>query len=138
MAKIDKHGREVLSNIPLELPLDCHHPRTLQEEMARFLNTKAARIAAESGHDTFEDDQDFDVEDDPFPPSDHELDDDYPDVYSKEHDPREKVKEDQRKFDDYLKELDAREKKVAELEAKHQIKESDDPPLNKEQHSTPT
>lgn len=83
MSRLDEHGNEVLDQTPLSIPLDCHHPPTIQQEIRRFIRTEASRIADEEGEETFEDSDDFDCgEDELFPDyeSPYELDDDPPTI----------------------------------------------------------
>jgi hypothetical protein len=62
---LDENGREIPDPRPLRLPAGFKKPETLAEQVQRLVRTHISREAAESGHETFEESEDFDVDDDP-------------------------------------------------------------------------
>lgn len=63
MAKYDEHGREIPDSTPVEIPLRFTKPLTLQEEMRRMLRNEFSMMAQSQGMETFEEADDFEVED---------------------------------------------------------------------------
>lgn len=76
MAKYDAQGREIPDPTPIDVPLNWKRPQPLNEIIKQLIRTEMSRQAQESGHETFEEADDFEVDDDPIPLSEHELDDD--------------------------------------------------------------
>lgn len=69
VGKLDDFGQEIPSDEKLTLPSGFKRPETLAEQVARLVRShELARAAAESGHETFEEADDFEVDDD-FDPS---------------------------------------------------------------------
>lgn len=66
--RLDKFGHEVPDPTPLSLPSGFRRPETLQEQVRRLVRTQLSQAAAEQGEETFEESEDFDVDDD-FDPS---------------------------------------------------------------------
>lgn len=64
MKRIDEHGREVVSSKPAALPVGYERPETLQEQIARLVRNEVSEYAANRGDETFEEADDFDVDDD--------------------------------------------------------------------------
>lgn len=62
--KFDEKGREVLDPTPIEVPLSFRRPLTMQEEIQRMVRQELSRAAESSGFESFEESDDFDVEDD--------------------------------------------------------------------------
>lgn len=62
-ALIDDKGREMLSNVPVVLDAGLKPPLTLQEQIRRILRQEVSRQADEQGMETFEESQDFDIDD---------------------------------------------------------------------------
>lgn len=60
----DEFGREVPDPTPVELPIGFRRPETLQEMMARMIQGELARREFEQGYETFEEANDFEVDDD--------------------------------------------------------------------------
>lgn len=76
-SKLDEKGRELLDNTPVELPLGFEHPESLEERIRRLVRTSVSDHAAESGAETFEEADDFDIADDdsdPLTPFEMEFD----------------------------------------------------------------
>lgn len=66
-------GKEYPDPTPIELPLDYKRPLSLREEMALMIREEASRLAEQAGMGSFEDEDDFRLDDDQ--PGAHELDD---------------------------------------------------------------
>lgn len=64
MSRQDEFGREVPDGEPLALPSGFKRPETLAEQVARLVQGSLSRLAQESGEESFEESEDFDVEDD--------------------------------------------------------------------------
>lgn len=74
MAKLDDRGREILDDTPVAIPVKFKRPETLAEQIRRVIREEASRAAQHAGYETFEEADDFDVEDDDYNPrSPHEL-----------------------------------------------------------------
>lgn len=71
----DENWGEVGDPTPVEVPLNFRPPPTIQEQIKRFVRTELSRQAAEKGHETFDEANDFgqDEEDDVLPRSAHEF-----------------------------------------------------------------
>lgn len=65
---------EELDPTPVSVPLGYQQPLTLQEEMRRFIREEISRAAASGGAGTFEEEDDFDIEDEELPLSQYEMD----------------------------------------------------------------
>lgn len=64
MAKYDEHGNEIPDQTPVEVPLSFKKPLTLAEEVRRMVRNELSQVAENQGAETFEEADDFDVEDD--------------------------------------------------------------------------
>lgn len=70
-------GREYVDPTPVEWPLGVGVPESLEQKIARMVRTSVSAYASAQGHESFEEADDFDVEDpEALPGSSHELDDD--------------------------------------------------------------
>lgn len=68
--------REELDATPVEWPLHLKRPPTLAEEIQRLVKMEVSRVAEEAGLESFEEADDFDLDDeDGVPTSPHELND---------------------------------------------------------------
>lgn len=76
MANYDRFGREVPDQTPVEMPLGFKRPRPLNEVVQELIRKEFSRQAEAQGQETFDEANDFDVDDDEFPVSPHELLDD--------------------------------------------------------------
>lgn len=78
MAKQEKiPGREYLDPKPIEWPVGVGVPESLEQKIARMVRTSVSDHARSHGAETFEEADDFDIEDpEQLPGSPHELDDD--------------------------------------------------------------
>lgn len=68
-AALDAFGREIPDPKPMSIPSGFKRPETLAEQVQRLVRTQISRQAAEEGYETFEDSEDFDIDDDMFDPS---------------------------------------------------------------------
>lgn len=76
-AKHDERGWEIPDPKPLSIPSGFKRPETLSEQVQRLIRHGLSDIAASQGFETFEDADDFDVEDehlDPATPYEAEFD----------------------------------------------------------------
>lgn len=71
----DEKGREIPDQTPVALPIGWKAPPTLHEQIQRYIRNEVSRQAAELGEETFEEADDFYVEDDPEMRSPYEIDD---------------------------------------------------------------
>jgi len=78
-ARLDPNGAEVLDETPIMIPSGLTRPETLAEKVAHMLRGERMRMAAEAqGFETFDEAEDFDVDDDYDPHSQWENDFDVP------------------------------------------------------------
>lgn len=69
-AFLDEHGHEVPDPSPLEIPSGFKRPDTLADQVARLVRShRLAEAAAAAGAETFEESEDFEIDDDMFDPS---------------------------------------------------------------------
>lgn len=61
--RLDEFGHEVPDPTPLRIPSGFRRPETLQEQVARLVRGSISREAADAGFETFEESEDFDVDD---------------------------------------------------------------------------
>lgn len=65
-------SREIPDRTPMEVPLRFRRPLTLQEEIKRYVREEASQAAERAGLESWEESQDFEVdEDEPLTP--HEM-----------------------------------------------------------------
>lgn len=69
---LNARGHEIPDPIPVEVPIQWRRPPTLQEQIKAFVRRELSMQAAEEGHETFEEADDFDVGDDFDPSSPYE------------------------------------------------------------------
>lgn len=62
--RLDEFGHEVPDPTPLAMPSGFRRPETLQEQVARLVRSRLSQIADEQGAETFEESEDFEVDDD--------------------------------------------------------------------------
>lgn len=68
-------GREIVSSVPMAPPIGYNKQPTMIEHIRNMVRSEHLRRAAEeAGVETFEESDDFDVEDDPFPRGAYEFD----------------------------------------------------------------
>lgn len=70
---LDSRGHEVVSNVPVELPVGARRPESLVEQIKRMVRHELSQAGAAQGFETFEEADDFDVGDDYDPKSPWEL-----------------------------------------------------------------
>lgn len=92
---------------PIELPLRYKHPPTITEQIKRHVETALSRHALEQGFESFEEAEDFDVDDDFDPSSPWELE--FDPVSGKEMYPQEKALLDKARQE--FQDLDKKQKK---------------------------
>lgn len=72
---LDGLGRELCDATPMEPPIGYNPQPTLVEQMRAMIQGERLRMAAmEGGFETFEEADDFEMDEDPFPRSVHEVD----------------------------------------------------------------
>lgn len=64
---LNKDGHEVPDPKPLAMPAGFKRPETLAEQVQRLVRTQMSALAAAEGRETFEESEDFDVEEDVLP-----------------------------------------------------------------------
>lgn len=62
----DEKGREIPDPRPMEMPVGLRKPESMEDMIRRFVRVEASRIAQNEGMETFEEADDFEVEDDDF------------------------------------------------------------------------
>lgn len=72
MAKI-VDGKEVLDSTPVEVPLHWKRPPSLRDQIKQYVRSELSSQASEEGFDSFEEADDFEVDEDPDPLSAYEL-----------------------------------------------------------------
>lgn len=70
----DEYGRELPDPIPAALPIGFKRQPTLQETIKRLVRSEISREADENGQETFDEADDFEVDDDPLPNTPYEQD----------------------------------------------------------------
>lgn len=80
MARLDKDGNEILDPTPVALPVRFQRPPSLVDDVRRLVAQEMSRVAMDQDFDSFEDADDFDIDDDDQPRSRHELPENYPPV----------------------------------------------------------
>lgn len=58
---------------PVEMPLGFKRPPSLQEEIQRLIRVQMSQLAQEDGYESFEEADDFEVDEDPDPLSPYEV-----------------------------------------------------------------
>lgn len=72
---LDPLGRELVDETPMAPPVGYNPQPSLVEQMRMMIQGERMRLAAlEAGYESFEDADDFDMDEDPFPRSPHEVD----------------------------------------------------------------
>lgn len=74
MALFDDRGRQIPDQRPVEVPLELRRPLSIQEEIKRFVRQELSRRAEASALETFEESDDFELDDeDDVPATQYEL-----------------------------------------------------------------
>lgn len=63
MAEYNDRGEEIPDPTPVEVPLNLRRPLSLQDEMRRFIRTELSQQASAKGDESFEEADDFEVDD---------------------------------------------------------------------------
>lgn len=63
MAEFDSFGRQIPDPRPVEVPTGLRKPENLHESMRRMIRTELSRAAVASGVESFEEADDFEVDD---------------------------------------------------------------------------
>lgn len=71
--KFDDRGRELPDDTPIAVPLHWKRPPTLREMIQQHIRTEMSLTAGAEGMETFEEADDFEVDEDPDPLSQYEL-----------------------------------------------------------------
>lgn len=71
--KFDDRGRELPDDTPVEVPLNWKRPPSLREMIQQHIRTEMSLTAQGEGMETFEEADDFEVDEDPDPLSQYEL-----------------------------------------------------------------
>ncbi len=69
MGKLDENGHEIPDSRPLAVPVGFERPETLAEQVQRLVRGGLSRAAEADGFESFEDAEDFDIDDEPDDPS---------------------------------------------------------------------
>lgn len=72
-AALDDNGKELLNPEQVEVPVEMTIPEPLQERIKRILQTELSAQAAAQDMETFDEANDFDIDEDPDPVSHYEL-----------------------------------------------------------------
>lgn len=73
MAKYDDQGREIPDNTPVAVPAGWARPPTIEELIRRHIRVEMSRQAADQGMESFEEADDFEVDEDGDPLSPYEI-----------------------------------------------------------------
>lgn len=74
MAVFDEFGRQIPDPRPVEVPIAFQRPLSLQDEIKRFVRLELSKRAAAQELESFEEADDFDVDDeDPLPVTPYEV-----------------------------------------------------------------
>lgn len=87
MATYDEMGREVPDGRPVSVPHNWQRPLSLHEEIKRFVRQELSARAADEGEESFEEADDFEVDEDPDLFSPYELRDAPVEAIDKDADP---------------------------------------------------
>lgn len=76
IATLDPRGRELPDPTPVGIPVGLKRPPTLQEQIKAMVRTQLSQQMQQQGYETFEEAEDFDVDDDfdPKSPWEHDFD----------------------------------------------------------------
>lgn len=73
MSRHDEFGKEHLDPTPVSVPAGWQRPPTMEELIRRHIRQEMSRQAADQGEETFEEADDFEVDEDPDPLSPYEI-----------------------------------------------------------------
>lgn len=80
VSKHDERGFEIPDPNPMEMPVNFKRPLTIQEQIRQLIRVEASAVARNSGYETFEEADDFEVGDEPEVYSPYELADEQADA----------------------------------------------------------
>lgn len=92
MATFDEWGREVPDPRPVDIPAGMRRPLSLKEQIQQAIRNELSRRAAEDGEETFEEADDFEVDEDGEPVSPYEFIDLEPELGDVDADPPKSAK----------------------------------------------
>lgn len=64
MATLNEKGHEILDPEPVAMPVGFRVPESLTDQIRRFVKAELSLAASAQGHESFEEADDFDIEDD--------------------------------------------------------------------------
>lgn len=67
--RLDANGHEILDQTPVAMPAGFKQPERLAETIQRLVRRGLSDMAAQQGYETFEESEDFEVDDEAFDPS---------------------------------------------------------------------
>lgn len=70
---LDKNGHEIPDPQPIAIPAGFKRPETLAEQVQRLVRTQVSQLAQARGAETFEESEDFDVDDELDPHTPYET-----------------------------------------------------------------
>lgn len=73
MAQFNERGQQIPDQTPVEVPLRFTRPLSMQDEIRRFVRQELSNRAADDGAESFEEADDFEVDDDEDLASPYEL-----------------------------------------------------------------
>lgn len=71
--RLDHNGHEIPDPTPVAIPAGFRRPETLAEQVQRLVRTGLSQLSSEAGAETFEESEDFDIDDDFDPSSPYET-----------------------------------------------------------------
>lgn len=71
--RFDDKGREIPDPVPVAVPHSWERPLSLHDQIKRFIRVEMSQAADLAGEESFEDAEDFDVDEDPDPLSAYEI-----------------------------------------------------------------
>lgn len=75
MARYDEFGNEIANQTPVAIPAGYHAAPSINEIIRQYVRQEMSKQAAESGFESFEEADDFEVDEDPDPLSAYEIPD---------------------------------------------------------------
>lgn len=73
MAEYNSKGQQIPDNTPVEVPINLSMPLSVPEQIARGIRLELSRQAQSRGMESFDDADDFDMDDDDLPFSPYEI-----------------------------------------------------------------
>lgn len=70
-ADFDQNGHEILDPTPVAIPLGYERPESLEQKMMRFIRHQLSSAAQGQGMESFDEANDFDIDDDDVMPLTH-------------------------------------------------------------------